>query len=79
MNSPIARSGFSSFAPASARNIGLPEPSAIAARPGAASAMVAIAIATGTGCQRYGLIAVGMTVARSVDNAKAVHETIDWR
>ena len=52
MNSRIATSGRSSFAPASARNIGLPEPSASAARPGAASAMVAIAIATETGDHR---------------------------
>ena len=52
MNSPIARSGLSNLAPASARNMGLPEPRAIAARPGAASAMVAMAIATGTGCHR---------------------------
>ena len=45
------------------------------ARPGAASAIVV----TETGDQRWGLIAVGTTVARAVSSANAVHETRDWR
>jgi hypothetical protein len=51
-NSRIARTGFSTARPDSARNKGLPAPMAMAAHPGAISSSVAIAMAVGMGCHK---------------------------
>src|SRR5580692_7157437 len=71
--------GLSTERPDSARNKGLPVPTAMAAQPGATSSSVAIAMAVGMGCQRYGLTAVGTSMGPGVLRANAMQVAIASR
>jgi len=79
VNSRTARTGFSTARPDSARKSGLPVPTAIAAQPGAASSSVAMAMAVGIGCQRYGLTAVGTSTLPGTLIANAMQVAIASR